>query len=101
MLLPLLFHLIYSVPFQHIKIWNILAALPKAALFLTDVASSVYLVQTFKYRNGTNSENNLWRNLMNQQKYFRFTISIQVLVLNETSRVVNENIGSDGRMNSC
>lgn len=38
---------------------------------------------------------------MNQQKYFRFTISIQVLVLNETSRVVNENIGSDGRMNSC
>lgn len=59
----------------------------------------VYLMHTLKYRSGTNSENNLWRNLMNQQKCFKLTIGFRVLIvllLNENSRVVNKNISLDG-----
>lgn len=60
----------------------------------------VYLMHTFKCKNGTNSENNFWRNLMNQQECFKLTVSIQALLLNEKCGVVNKNISLDGRMNS-
>lgn len=59
----------------------------------------VYLMHTFKDRRGTNSENNLWRNLINQQKYLKLTIGNQVLtvlLLNKNSRVVNKTISLDG-----
>lgn len=95
---PVLFDLFDTIStYKNLDYFN---SSSKSSLISHRCGQLVYLVYTFKHRNGTNSENNLWRNLMNQQKYFTFTISIQVLVLNETSRVVNENIGFDGRMNS-